>query len=629
MSTPNTNSVPAPLLRPLGNERFVLTDPYRPNVTLLLTLDQIRLYLQHDADLRGGAALDTIPSPIGYEEFVVALNANAGNGIQLAFIPEDKAGVWITGRPPALTELVGLEATRCTLPAPHDPREAIGDEWLDPCRSKLMDEALWDYPEPIKKQWQWKENGVSERQAKRWRREDEEAMKPFVPSMAVTNAMAGSSNSSNPDPAPSNSSALSSTAATSTASTHKLSRAASGKTPTPLPSQSAWAKGPPQSNSSAAPSPRSQSPAPTHVASPIAISHSRRPSALGQGVSVKDGVSVPRNNVGSVVRPASVVFGSIDDASAPLSSSPAAIPAVKTEVVKSFGSVPATSSNHVNGKTSASASATGSSKQPSRPSLSSTPSNSSALSSAAATSSASTPKPSRADITKLFHDPLSSSSRPSSDTSSSDTSSSDTSSPSTWPSNLPPHHQPSSSSSQQPQQPSQLGTHSYSQFVPNSMRPPQQPAGTPRSPAFSRAVPGVRGGSRRVAGPGGPGGPPIPASPRMAPHPHQAPPGGIAPQVPMRPMSWGGYYYIDPYQPQPPWGYYAMPSQHMHQQPHPQHVPHVTPPHQPGPLPLSPRPADPQPPNTPTTTHTIPHPPHTPQPPPSISSPPPTPSTPP
>ncbi|KAG1788347.1 uncharacterized protein HD556DRAFT_864871 [Suillus plorans] len=46
-------------------------------------------------------------------------------------------------------------------------------------------------------------------------------------------------------------------------------------------------------NSSAAPSPRSQSPAPTHVASPIATSHSRRLSALGQGVSVRDGVSVP------------------------------------------------------------------------------------------------------------------------------------------------------------------------------------------------------------------------------------------------------------------------------------------------------------------------------------------------
>ncbi|OJA16368.1 hypothetical protein AZE42_13610 [Rhizopogon vesiculosus] len=71
-----------------------------------------------------------------------------------------------------------------------------------------------------------------------------------------------------------------------------------GKTPTQLPSQSAWARGPPQSNSSTAPSPRSQSPTPPHTA--IAISHSRRPSALGQGVSVKDGVTIPRNNAGFV-----------------------------------------------------------------------------------------------------------------------------------------------------------------------------------------------------------------------------------------------------------------------------------------------------------------------------------------
>jgi hypothetical protein len=74
---------------------------------------------------------------------------------------------------------------------------------------------------------------------------------------------------------------------------------ATGKTPTQLPSQSAWARGPSQSNSSSAPSPQSQSPAPPHAAA-IAISHSRRPSALGQGVSVKDGVNVPRNNGGSV-----------------------------------------------------------------------------------------------------------------------------------------------------------------------------------------------------------------------------------------------------------------------------------------------------------------------------------------
>ncbi|KAG1746344.1 hypothetical protein EDB19DRAFT_1873438 [Suillus lakei] len=216
----------------------------------------------------------------------------------------------------------------------------------------------------------------------------------------------------------------------------------STKTPTLLPSQSARARGPPPSSSSS-------------VASPKVRSHSRRPRVL-EGVPVRDGVSVPPNNVGSAVRLGSVVFGSIDDALAPSSSSPAAISAVRTEVVKSFGSVPATSSNFVNSKTPTSASATGSSKQRLRTSLSSTPSNSSTPFSTAATSTASKPKPSRADITKLFLT-----------------------------------------------------------------------------------------GSEIL------GSPPIPAFPRMAPHPHHIL-GGVAPQVPMQPMQWGGYYFMDPYNQSPP-----------------------------------------------------------------------------
>ena len=76
----------------------------------------------------------------------------------------------------------------------------------------------------------------------------------------------------------------------------KSSIASAPKNPTPLPAKSAWARGPPQS-SSTAPSPRSQSPAPS---TPVLQSPSRRPSALGQGIPIKDGVSIPRNNVGAV-----------------------------------------------------------------------------------------------------------------------------------------------------------------------------------------------------------------------------------------------------------------------------------------------------------------------------------------
>jgi hypothetical protein len=46
-----------------------------------------------------------------------------------------------------------------------------------------------------------------------------------------------------------------------------------------------------------------------------------------------------------------VTFGTTDNFSAPISSSPTAIPAIKAEGVKSFGSVPV-SAGHVNGKPS-------------------------------------------------------------------------------------------------------------------------------------------------------------------------------------------------------------------------------------------------------------------------------------
>lgn len=75
----------------------------------------------------------------------------------------------------------------------------------------------------------------------------------------------------------------------------KSSTATAQKIPTQLPSRSAWARGPPQNTSP--PTPRSQSPAPSSSSHPT---HSRRPSTLGQGVPIKDGVSVPRGNVSAV-----------------------------------------------------------------------------------------------------------------------------------------------------------------------------------------------------------------------------------------------------------------------------------------------------------------------------------------
>ncbi|KAI0061211.1 hypothetical protein BV25DRAFT_1827090 [Artomyces pyxidatus] len=84
----------------------------------------------------------------------------------------------------------------------------------------------------------------------------------------------------------------------------RSSTASTSKIPPQLPSKSAWARGPPQTAATASSS-RSQSPAPTTPITPNTPSnfhggHSRRPSTLGQGVSIKEGVSVSRSTVGAV-----------------------------------------------------------------------------------------------------------------------------------------------------------------------------------------------------------------------------------------------------------------------------------------------------------------------------------------
>ncbi|TFK74623.1 hypothetical protein BDN72DRAFT_788870 [Pluteus cervinus] len=366
-----------------------------------------------------------------------------------------------------------------------------------------------------------------------------------------------------------------------------MSKSSTASTSKPLPKQSAWSRGPPQSS---APSPRSQSPAPP---TPTHPTHSRRPSALGQGVSIKDGVSVPRNNVGSVKQGSSVTFGSIDDVSASISTSPAATPpTIKSEGVKSFGSVPATA-GHVNGKASIS----------SRPTLAP----STASSSSASTPSVSTPttpsKPlmNKMDVSKLFQNP--SSAPPTQPPS-------DTSSPAMRPSSLPPTSQTPSS---QPQ--SQLA-HSFTPFVPSGMRPPPSGGGPPRSPIYPRPM--VNGN-----GPRSQNGPNTPAqvnaalgSPRMAPGPHPGQPNTMPPQGAMQPpvqppmMPWGGYYYPPPapdqqqYMYGPP-GWYGVP-------PQPGHPPHHPPPGGHGPahpgITMSPRTQPPplQGPGTPTQAHAVP-----------------------
>ncbi|PPQ63016.1 hypothetical protein CVT24_005962 [Panaeolus cyanescens] len=390
----------------------------------------------------------------------------------------------------------------------------------------------------------------------------------------------------------------------------KSSTTSAPKIPTQLPAKSAWARGPPQAT---APSPRSQSPAPS---TPIHQTHSRRPSALGQGIPIKDGVSVPRSNVAAVKQGSAVTFGSIDGSDAAVSPPPATTTSsIKSDGIKSFGSVPATS-GHTNGKPSISSRS--SVVPPPATSSSSTTNATNTATTASTTTSAtpptsSSPSPAAAppvnkpkiDIKKMFQNP---SSAPPSNPSS------DSSSPAMRPTNLP--SQPPSGHPSHPPA-SQLNPN-FQPFVPSgNMRP--QPnggpnGGPPRSPQYSRQLPNGSGPRNQGGQNGGP--PAALPSPRLGPHPHphNQPPNSMpTPQQSQQPlppqmpphmqMPWTPYYYPPPdqqhFMPYGAWYGAPMPMP-PHQGPGAQPPgPHM-PPH--AGMPMSPRnpPANIQAPGTPT-----------------------------
>jgi hypothetical protein len=260
-----------------------------------------------------------------------------------------------------------------------------------------------------------------------------------------------------------------------------------------------------------------------------------------------------------------VTFGSIDDAAAPISSSPASVPPIKSEGVKSFGSVPATNSSTVNGKTSssfASSQAGPSSSRQSSISMSSSPvipkapipvvskqtSASPSSSSVPGPSPTPTPKPNRVDIRKLFQNPSTTAPPPSS-------SNSDTSSPALRPTTLPSTstHAPTTSQSGQFSQPSQPVS-SYTSFVPSAgfrqTTSANPSASTSRPSPYLRQMTngtsgGVGVGNRQSSGPGAQGAPQNMQtgmhSPRSGPPPHGGqPPAGLPPT-----QSYYPQYYVN------------------------------------------------------------------------------------
>ncbi|KAH9942185.1 uncharacterized protein BXZ73DRAFT_87857 [Epithele typhae] len=323
----------------------------------------------------------------------------------------------------------------------------------------------------------------------------------------------------------------------------KSSTASVSKT-SQLPSKSAWAKGPP-ANTSTAPSTRSQSPAPS-VTTPSAPTHSRRPSTLGQGCRIHSPFSLVSSLPGSPV-----TFGSIDDASAPISSSPSTAPIIKPDGIKTFGSVPASTNGKVHSRTTSFSTGT----PPSIASTTSTSSTPASTSTAPSTSASAPSKPPKFDVRSLFQNK--SADAPSTSTSTTPAS------PSNRPAPLPPT-------------PSPMGS-PYNTFRPQNGMPGPSP-GVPRSPSFPRQM--ANGAVNGRPPPGGPPSAGLPAampSPRMAPAPHVGQPQPVPHGVPAggvpvsQPHSWGYYAYyptvpgmppMDPNYPYQGWIPQHMPPQH-------------------------------------------------------------------
>ncbi|EJF56833.1 hypothetical protein DICSQDRAFT_174515 [Dichomitus squalens LYAD-421 SS1] len=183
----------------------------------------------------------------------------------------------------------------------------------------------------------------------------------------------------------------------------KSSTAAAPKT-SQSPSKSAWARGPP-ANTWTAPSPRSQSPAPSVTSSSAPPKHFRRPSTLGRGIAFKDGVGAARTPSNASRSGSSVTFGSIDDTNAPISSSPAAAPTIKSEGIKTLRSASAITNGKIHARTisfSTGTPSSGAAAAASTSSSSSTPPSTSSSTALSTSGSSYTPKAAKFDVESLF-----------------------------------------------------------------------------------------------------------------------------------------------------------------------------------------------------------------------------------
>ncbi|KAG2158620.1 uncharacterized protein EDB93DRAFT_1245847 [Suillus bovinus] len=160
-----TPSTMAPILSRIGALHYTLPNGIG-NGDLMIVLDMLRAYLEHNAHLRSGTAMDRA-SPVGYGDFSLSFNMLQNtNGLTSRFVEESVEGPRISGPSPYITDLVGEE----TPPTPSICSSASqpppdGGCWLNPQHVELVEEALWQNMKTSKRQQEWWEHSIAERQA--------------------------------------------------------------------------------------------------------------------------------------------------------------------------------------------------------------------------------------------------------------------------------------------------------------------------------------------------------------------------------------------------------------------------------------------------------------------------------
>ncbi|KAG1839805.1 hypothetical protein DFJ58DRAFT_733144 [Suillus subalutaceus] len=153
-----------PILTCTGMCRFTLPHCLG-NGDMLVVLDMLCAYLEHNASLRSGMAANRA-NPVGYGDFVLSFNMmQTTNGLVSCITEESSKGPHIGGPSPSLTDLVGEDIPPALQPNTTNPPPPEGGRGINPCWAELLEEALCMNIETTKWQREWRNRSISERKA--------------------------------------------------------------------------------------------------------------------------------------------------------------------------------------------------------------------------------------------------------------------------------------------------------------------------------------------------------------------------------------------------------------------------------------------------------------------------------